>query len=197
MTLIAITPEASLNPGQLKLLRDTACSVAQSSARGASNADLTTRPLTPTDWYGSQAAVFGNGVAVIANTPTVDTAVARVPQATAWVLFGYGVLYPSATALPSIQEIWIGTGSQVFAKIRLDPLHAEGAFTTNRGRMGYFDPIYFIANAKPTITYVTSNTLAAANAETYALVGVIAEPPITVVNQPAVAPGQPASQAAG
>jgi hypothetical protein len=197
MTLIAITPEASLNPGQLKLLRDTACSVAQSSARGASNADLTTRPLTPTDWYGSQAAVFGNGVAVTANVPTKDSAVARVPQATAWVLFGYGVLYPSATALPSIQEIWIGTAAQIFAKIRLDPLYAEGAFTTSRGRMGYFDPIYFMANAAPQITYVTSNNLLAANAETYALVGVVAEPPLTVVNQPQIAPGQPASQAAG
>jgi hypothetical protein len=190
MALIAITPEASLNPGQLQNLRNTATAVAQANVRAATDVNLTVRPLLPTDLYGTLTASFANQVNIAAaSTQYSETGLTAVPNSAAWVIFGYARL----SSAPSIVELWIGDGAATYAKVRLTPLDAQ---STSFRREGYFNPIYFPSTVKPVLTYIASAAVGV-KGETYELIGVVAEVPNNVRNQDSIAANQPANTTAG
>ncbi len=190
MALISITPEASLNPGQLQNLRNTAAAVAQANVRAATDVNLTVRPLLPTDLYGAVTANFANQAAIsAASTVTQETGLVAVPNSAAWVFFGFARL----TSAPAITELWIADGSATYAKIRLTPLDAQ---STNFRREGYFNPVYFPATVKPVLSYV-ANAAVTAKAEVFELIGVVAEVPNNVRNQDPIAANQPPNTTTG
>ncbi len=194
MALIAITPQSSMDAGKIKQIRDVAAKVAQDNVRAATDVNLTVRPLTPTDFYGATTAQFSNQAALSANPgPTADTGIAKVPNQTAWVLYGFGRL----TSNPSIVELWVADGAATYAKIRLQPLDVGGP--GNNGtqvRIGYFNPLYFPANAQVVLNYIYSANVSA-KAETFELLGIVAEIPNNVRNQEPIASSQPSNVVAG
>ena len=181
--MIAITPERMFTAQQFKVLRDSARRNALGAVRGATTQNLVTRPLLPTDFYGTETANFSNSTAIAAAaTPTAQGGIGKVANATGYAIFGYG----SLLATDHLVEMWLGNGANTWARIRLSPLYCEG---TAGSRIGYFDPVYFNTNDSVVLTLV-SDAAVLINAGLFELIGIIAETPNQVAIQPAQAPGQ-------
>jgi hypothetical protein len=193
--LEAISPEGTFTPAQLKTIKDQAIEVTQMAAvQAGAAADVTIRPLTPQDWYQSgntETAVFSNQVALSVASTLYSEVESAVPTATAYVLYGIGITYPT----PQIQEIWIGTKAVTWARIRLTPLYVYGTGGSQTGvRRGYFNPIYFVSTVTPRLQYVSSGAVAQYG-ETYELIGLVADPSNNVVDQQPINKLQSATQA--
>jgi hypothetical protein len=184
MAFCVITPEASLNPGQLKQLRDYVATVLQDVVRGSTRQNTVIRPLLATDvMNGTSTADFTNPVALTANTiSATQYSTWQLGQTQAVAIFGFG--YTAAS--PAIREIWLGT-SAVYAKVRLNPLLTQGSA---RSRSGYFNPIWFIGQDTPVIQYLADANVNAST-ETFELIGLVAEQANQkIVNQPSVSDKQ-------
>lgn len=184
MAFCVITPEASLNPGQLKQLRDYVATVLQDVVRGSTRQNTVIRPLLPTDVNNNVSlADFQNAVALTQNVISASQYTTwQLGQTQAVAIFGFG--YTAAS--PTIREMWLGT-SAVYAKIRLQPLNTQGSA---RSRTGYFNPVWFIGQDQPVIQLL-GDTSIGANAEQFELIGLVAEQANQkIVNQPSVSDKQ-------
>lgn len=184
MAFCVITPEASLNPGQLKQIRDYVATVLQDVVRGSTRQNTVIRPLLPTDVNNNVViADFQNAVALTQNviSPSQYTSW-QLGQTQAVAIFGFG--YTAAS--PAIREMWLGT-SAVYAKIRLQPLNTQGSA---RSRTGYFNPVWFIGQDTPVVQYLADANVTA-NSEQFELIGLVAEQANQkIVNQPSVSDKQ-------